>query len=231
MFVDGESYIQISNFTKHQNPHQREPQSAIPQIPDMDNLLPNTSTGQAQCKDEPLPEPARLIPDSLIPDSLVYSFEVSDETIKQVDEGVEEEESPPEHQTAKSMTDLLINELQRNNPAFRPPTGPKRSKWDNTMKLMLTRDKRSPADMERIIRWCQADSFWKGNILSADALRKHFDRFLVQSKAGKGRATGPGTATPKRDNFEQRQYDDSFFESLTAASLGGSGLSRSSGDG
>lgn len=221
--VDGERYIQIMNFSKHQNPHQKEGPSIIPPVPDSASEQEQNKSGasmvQELCLNETRTVQAGLIPDSLIPDSLEYSSEISDETNVQDDEDHDGVELSAEQQTAIAMGDLLISELKRNNPAFLPPTGTKREKWDHTMQLMLTKDKRSPADMERIIRWCQSDAFWKGNVLSADSLRKHFDRFLVQSKA---KPSGQvQAATPKRDNFQQRQYDDSFFDNISAAAMNG----------
>ena len=59
-------FIQVVNFTKHQNPHVKESPSSIP-APDKHSA----STVQAQCEAQPEPERAGLIPDSpsLIPDS------------------------------------------------------------------------------------------------------------------------------------------------------------------
>ena len=69
--VDGSAYIQVLNFCKHQNPHQREPASTIPapgksgtgtgQAPG----LSDESTGPAGSN--PLPDPPSLIPDSGFP--------------------------------------------------------------------------------------------------------------------------------------------------------------------
>ena len=66
--VDGERYIQVVNFTKHQNPHVKEAPSSIP-APDK----PGASTVQAPDKHSAstvqaseIPERARLIPDSLL---------------------------------------------------------------------------------------------------------------------------------------------------------------------
>ncbi len=81
--VNGEGYIQIVNFLKHQNPHIREKASEIPPFPveaeednSQDTGETQNSPVQAQYKNnvctgeaEKSMEPARLIPDSLIPDS------------------------------------------------------------------------------------------------------------------------------------------------------------------
>lgn len=60
--VDGERFIQVLNFTKHQNPHVKESASQIP-APGQHSA----STGQEQCKQQPDPEQAGLIPDSGFP--------------------------------------------------------------------------------------------------------------------------------------------------------------------
>ncbi|WP_448807482.1 hypothetical protein [Aminobacterium colombiense] len=83
--VNGEGYIQIVNFLKHQNPHIREKASEIPPFSveaeednSQDTGETQNSPVQAQYKNnvctgeaEKSMEPARLIPDSLIPDSLI----------------------------------------------------------------------------------------------------------------------------------------------------------------
>ena len=65
--VDGNKYIQIVQWGRHQNPHIKEPPSTIPEPCET-----SASTVQALCDAQPKPELAGLIPDSgfLIPDSL-----------------------------------------------------------------------------------------------------------------------------------------------------------------
>lgn len=55
-------FIQVLNFTKHQNPHVKESASSIPAP-----IEHQTSPVQEQCSTPPLPEQAGLIPDSLLP--------------------------------------------------------------------------------------------------------------------------------------------------------------------
>lgn len=70
--IDGSKFIQISNWTKHQNPHHTEKASEIPGFnavltvkPPLDNKQPKEQDGEC------LADSLLLIPDSLIPDSLV----------------------------------------------------------------------------------------------------------------------------------------------------------------
>jgi hypothetical protein len=71
--MDGVSYIQISNFLKHQSPHYSEKKSVIkpPALPETDpHIEPSNSEKPQPIKRGPQP-PDSLIPDSLIPDSLI----------------------------------------------------------------------------------------------------------------------------------------------------------------
>lgn len=60
--VNEERFIQVVNFAKHQNPHVKESASSIPAPTEEAG-----STVQAQCKAQPEPEQAGLIPDSGFP--------------------------------------------------------------------------------------------------------------------------------------------------------------------
>lgn len=48
-------------------------------------------------------------------------------------------------------------------------------KWSKEIDLLHRKDNRSYEDIEKIIRWCQQDTFWKANILSTHKLREKFD--------------------------------------------------------
>lgn len=75
----GGRFIQIVNFSKHQNPHHKEPDSTIPAPGKPETSLgpvpdkPETSPGPARDEPDASPGPAVLIPDSpnLIPDLLI----------------------------------------------------------------------------------------------------------------------------------------------------------------
>jgi uncharacterized phage protein (TIGR02220 family) len=68
--VNGNQYIQIMNFLKHQRPHITEKQSQIPKIPeDLKITVDSTLDNVGNVPDSLIPD--SLIPDSLIPDSLI----------------------------------------------------------------------------------------------------------------------------------------------------------------
>ncbi len=65
-------------------------------------------------------------------------------------------------------------------------------KWANVIRLCM-KDGRTEAEIEAVIIWATCDSFWQVNILSADALRRNFDKLqakMMQSKP---------TQSPSRD--------------------------------
>lgn len=73
--VDGTRYIQVIEFSKHQNPHSKERPSEIPTLTLDEHSAgagegTGLSTGQARGDDGKRHDRAGLIPDSLIPDSL-----------------------------------------------------------------------------------------------------------------------------------------------------------------
>ena len=72
--VENKKYIQVVNFSKHQNPHRDEKTSVIPDKNGVvlveDNAKHGASTVQTQCKDDSNTVAIGLIPDSLNTDSL-----------------------------------------------------------------------------------------------------------------------------------------------------------------
>lgn len=62
--------------------------------------------------------------------------------------------------------------------------------WRTSARLLLDRDGRTPTQVENCIRWCQADDFWCGVILSMPKLRKQYDalRLRAQQKPNRQQA-------------------------------------------
>jgi hypothetical protein len=84
--ADGQEYIEIPNFSLHQNPHKHERESEIPPYSEQVHTLHSTSTVQVQYKDGDCTGQARLIPDSLIPDSLIPDS-IHPGTVQEPDKG------------------------------------------------------------------------------------------------------------------------------------------------
>lgn len=52
----------------------------------------------------------------------------------------------------------------------------------NAIRLLIDRDKRPIDEIGETIRWCQADEFWRSNILSASKLREKYDQLRGQMR-------------------------------------------------
>lgn len=79
------------------------------------------------------------------------------------------------------LVDLLITKMCLNDPLAKVPDTPtKREKWADSFRLLIENDKRPIEEVREVLIWCQNDDFWKGNILSAGALRRQFQRLRLQ---------------------------------------------------
>jgi hypothetical protein len=85
----------------------------------------------------------------------------------------------PSHE-AEKLAALLSGEIRKNAPDFRITPAQQR-KWAVIAHLMLRRDRRSYDQIASVIHWCQADEFWRTNVLSMQKLRDKFDQLLMKS--------------------------------------------------
>jgi hypothetical protein len=74
---------------------------------------------------------------------------------------------------------LLFDLIQKNHPKAKAPN---LQQWARHIDLSIRRDNRTPNELEQVIRWCQSDSFWRGNILSTDKLRAKFDQLWLKMR-------------------------------------------------
>jgi hypothetical protein len=81
--------------------------------------------------------------------------------------------------------------------------------WRTSARLMLDKDGIPLDDVLGAIRWCQADEFWRGNVLSMPTLRKQYDRLRLaaqRQRAQPGTALAPtGTAGPSRPSVTDQR--------------------------
>lgn len=76
----------------------------------------------------------------------------------------------------------LQDEILKNKPDFKKPD---LQKWSDTFRLMNERDGRAWKTIGKVIIYATQDDFWRSNILSADKLRKQFERLEMQMGEGK----------------------------------------------
>lgn len=77
----------------------------------------------------------------------------------------------------------LFAKIKENNPEHKDLTSSQKQKWADSIRLMIERDNRSPKQIKNMIDWCQADSFWRNNILSTAKLRKQYDAMKVKANS------------------------------------------------
>ena len=83
------------------------------------------------------------------------------------------------HPDAARLSRRLADRILRNDP--NADIHPESDRWVRDMRLLLADRKGDVAEVERIIDWCQADSFWRSNILCPAKLRKQFTQLLLKA--------------------------------------------------
>jgi hypothetical protein len=62
--------------------------------------------------------------------------------------------------------------------------------WRDSARLLLDKDGRTVEQVKRAIDWCQADDFWRANILSMPTLRKQYERLRLAAQRPNARPAG-----------------------------------------
>lgn len=65
------------------------------------------------------------------------------------------------------------------NGAKRPAIG---KAWHDAARLLIDRDGRTEQEVHAAIDWCQADEFWRANVLSMPKLREKYDTLRLQAQ-------------------------------------------------
>ena len=122
--------------------------------------------------------------------------------------------SPPE---AIELATRLGRLIYQRNPLHAGLQESTRDKTFTTWAVEIDRamriDHRTEESLERVIDWCQADSFWCSNILSGVKLRKQFDQLFekmtqIQSGNGKGSRSGASTVGEEMIRRLREQEDE-----------------------
>ena len=73
----------------------------------------------------------------------------------------------------------LLADLIQANGSRRPTVN---DKWLSDMERLHRIDERSWEQITKAIEWCQADDFWRGNIMSPGKLRKQYDQLRLAAQ-------------------------------------------------
>ena len=82
---------------------------------------------------------------------------------------------------AAGLSASLLNAIKSVKADFKSPD---LAKWSKEIDLMIKLDKRAPEAIKSIIEWLPG-SWWLKNVLSADKLRKQFDRLQIEMTQSK----------------------------------------------
>lgn len=95
----------------------------------------------------------------------------------------------------------LWEKIKGNNPEHRKPN---LQAWADEIRKMHEIDKRPFEKIHRMIDWCQLDTFWQTNILSAAKLRQKYDTMAAQ--ANRKFSTGKPVRTEELPVWAQDGY-------------------------
>lgn len=187
-----DGFIQVTNFTKHQNPHKRESDSSIP-APDKHSA--STVKGPDEHRTRPA-DSGYLNPD---PGSL---------TAEGMSEVADAPRTPPYEPEHFELAVHLDTRIQEHNPKAKPASTRQLESWANDVRLMVQRDEHATAEILQVIEWCQESEFWRSNILSMGKLREKFPTLWAQMHERKN-----GQRSPPRNQPDYRGIDE-FGEAL-----------------
>lgn len=141
------------------------------------------------------------VPSNVTPESLDCSY-VSSGTRTEQSKAIQSnalvvadaEPSKPERPDVEALCEHLATRIEANG-ANRPTVT---AKWRDACRLMLERDHRTPEQIRAAIDWCQADEFWRANILSMPKLREKYDQLSLQAQRQRPPGGGRTSTTVSR---------------------------------
>lgn len=142
----------------------------------------------------------------ILPNGEIKHHDINHENCTSLSKDFKEADAHSELCTALSKK--LFEYMKINNPKVKEPNF---LSWSKSIDLMIRVDKRTPAEIEKMIQWCQKDSFWRLNILSTDKLRQKYDQLYLKMTAP---ANGPNknSSSQTHNVFQRREYQDGELE-------------------
>jgi hypothetical protein len=88
----------------------------------------------------------------------------------------------PRREDVEDLCSLLAELIHANGTPVNRIGWPSKG-WRDAARLMLDRDSRDLKEAETLIRWCQADEFWRGNVESMPTFRRQYDKLRLKAIA------------------------------------------------
>jgi hypothetical protein len=116
------------------------------------------------------------------------------------------DESVPKDESAltreRAALSFLLADLIEGNGSKRPTVT---KAWADAERLLLERDGRARDEAEALLRWCQADDFWRSNVLSMPKFRAKYDQLRLHQQRT-GRPLVDPSREDQRDRFMRRRW-------------------------
>ena len=106
------------------------------------------------------------------------------------------------------LAEYFFKHIVRNNPSAKKPD---LQSWANIIDLMIRADHRDPEQIKQVVQFCQKDTFWMANILSAKKLREKYDQLLLKMNSSGMQVT---PSLPGNGMKEFIAGDMSWFQDL-----------------
>lgn len=111
----------------------------------------------------------------------------------------------PTRPDVEQICEYLADKIEKN--------GSKRPKitqrWRVSARLLLDADGKTVEQVTKAIDWCQADEFWRANVMSMTKLREKYDQLRLAAQRPLARASPNG----------QRQHNGLMLNDRTIADL------------
>lgn len=127
--------------------------------------------------------------------------------LKTVLKTVKEKELYTSDTSQFQLAELLLQKILEHLPGYKKPD---LQKWCKSMDAILRLDKRPPEEVKQVILFAQGDPFWQANILSADKLRKHYDRLNLKRLQARASPPARGAAGQDVKGEEDDEYKGFF---------------------
>lgn len=144
---------------------------------------------QVRAKKSRFPAPSEIICNQMISDDGICPRNpIQSESLSESKEEPSLSAAPPTEEKPKKvfadgsdemkLSKLLAARMRQNNPSCKLPDD--FQGWCKQMDLLMRRDGRTAKQVQDVIVWCQKDTFWHANILSAQKLREKFDQLVLK---------------------------------------------------
>ena len=199
---DGAIYINIVNFSKHQNPHKNEKLKGS-DTPDFSDCNSQPYDLKESCIKS---EKIEINPDNngtnpadsfnLIPDSSSLKPPCSELSVQPEAKPSKFKYNDDQMNFASAMYQSILNVA----PATKKPN---LEAWANTARLINEIDGINLMDAWNVFAWANSDPFWQTNILSADKFRKQYAQLSAKMSLN---------STGSRRDIMQESADSNWHE-------------------